>query len=255
VCRSARWRSSWKIPWAGHLPSRQSDLSHKGGRHAHFLIEQSSSRASSGRFSSRSTSAWSWGVTSLSPAKGERMQKAQVKAGDLSGLLSRFALLQSKCWLRTKHDYPLVVIQEAGLDLFLPSWRFTVLQQLKGVGPTWAAILCRKDFSDTLTIEDSCPPTRPDAHTWQSGSISRERGISKAGNARMRTTMVQLSWLWLRHQPQSALARWFHDRTSGSGGRNRRVANIALARKLLVRDDVPLASRRPRGRGPRKLRH
>jgi hypothetical protein len=104
-------------------------------------------------------------VTSLSPAKGERMQKAQVKAGDLSGLLSRFALLQSKCWLRTKHDYPLVVIQEAGLDLFLPSWRFTVLQQLKGVGPTSAAILCRKDFSDTLTIEDSCPPTRPDAHT------------------------------------------------------------------------------------------
>ena len=34
---------------------------------------------------------------------------------------------------------------------------------------------------------------------WQSGSIDREQGVSKAGNPRLRTTMVQLAWLWLRH--------------------------------------------------------
>jgi hypothetical protein len=44
---------------------------------------------------------------------------------------------------------------------------------------------------------------------WQSGSIDRERGVSKAGNPRLRTTMVQLARLWLRHQPDSMLARWF----------------------------------------------
>ena len=47
---------------------------------------------------------------------------------------------------------------------------------------------------------------------WQSGSIDREQGVSKAGNARLRTTLVQLAWLWLRHQPQSALTSWFQER-------------------------------------------
>ena len=46
--------------------------------------------------------------------------------------------------------------------------------------------------------------------------------------------MIQLSWLWLRHQPKSALTLWFHERTKAAGGRNRRVMIVALARKLLV---------------------
>jgi transposase len=69
---------------------------------------------------------------------------------------------------------------------------------------------------------------------WQSGSIAREQGISKAGNPRLRTLMIQLAWLWLRHQPQSALAHWFH--AQGLRGRKtwRKRAIVALARKLLV---------------------
>ena len=58
--------------------------------------------------------------------------------------------------------------------------------------------------------------------------------MSKAGNARVRTTMIQLSWLWLRHQPTSALTLWFHERAKAAGGRNRRVLIVALARKLLI---------------------
>ncbi len=46
---------------------------------------------------------------------------------------------------------------------------------------------------------------------WQSGTVAREQGVSKAGNPRVRTTMIQLSWLWLRHQPKSALTLWFAD--------------------------------------------
>ena len=69
---------------------------------------------------------------------------------------------------------------------------------------------------------------------WQSGSIDREQGVSKAGNARLRTTLIQLAWLWLRHQPQSALSRWFHERVKRDGGRMKKTTIVALARKLLV---------------------
>ena len=63
---------------------------------------------------------------------------------------------------------------------------------------------------------------------------AREQGVSKAGNPRLRTTLLQLAWLWLRHQPQSALARWFHERVRRNGGRLRKSTIVALARKLLV---------------------
>lgn len=69
---------------------------------------------------------------------------------------------------------------------------------------------------------------------WQSGNIDREQGVSKSGNPRLRTTMVQLAWLWLRHQPGSALTHWFHERVAQNSGRLKRATIVALARKLLV---------------------
>ncbi|HEV7284451.1 MAG TPA: transposase, partial [Kaistia sp.] len=69
---------------------------------------------------------------------------------------------------------------------------------------------------------------------WRSGSINREQGISQAGNPRLRTAMIELAWLWLRHQPDSRLARWFHERTGPQGGRMKKIMIAALARKLLV---------------------
>jgi transposase len=49
---------------------------------------------------------------------------------------------------------------------------------------------------------------------WRSGSIDHHQGVSKAGNRRLRTKMLQLAWLWLIHQPQSSLARWYAGRES-----------------------------------------
>jgi transposase len=69
---------------------------------------------------------------------------------------------------------------------------------------------------------------------WKSGKIDREQGVSKAGNPRLRATLIQLSWLWLRHQPQSALALWFEERVRLNGGKLRKPTIVALARKLLV---------------------
>jgi len=72
------------------------------------------------------------------------------------------------------------------------------------------------------------------ATPWRSGSIVREQGVSKAGNPRLRTAMIQLAWLWLRHQPQSALTRWFNARGQRGHKGWRKSAIVALARKLLV---------------------
>jgi hypothetical protein len=64
-------------------------------------------------------------------------------------------------------------------------------------------------------------------------TIDREQGISKAGNRRLRDIMIELAWLWVRHQPDSALSRWFRARVGTERGRIRRIAIVALARKLL----------------------
>jgi Transposase IS116/IS110/IS902 family/Protein of unknown function (DUF2867) len=69
---------------------------------------------------------------------------------------------------------------------------------------------------------------------WQSGSVAREQGVAKAGNPRLRTTLIQLAWLWLHHQPKSALALWFGERVRRNGRRLKKTTIVALARKLLV---------------------
>ena len=69
---------------------------------------------------------------------------------------------------------------------------------------------------------------------WQSGGIDRDQGIAKAGNPRLRKTMIQVAWLWIRHQPGSAISQWFARRVGTARGRVRRIAIVAVARKLLV---------------------
>jgi transposase len=68
---------------------------------------------------------------------------------------------------------------------------------------------------------------------YESGEISRDQGISRAGNDRLQSTMVQLAWGWVQWQPQSALSRWYVARF-GIGKRNRKVGIVALARKLFI---------------------
>jgi transposase len=69
---------------------------------------------------------------------------------------------------------------------------------------------------------------------FNSGNSERDQGISKAGNSRARALATEMSWLWLRHQPDSELSRWFRARVGDQKGRVRRIAIVALARKLMV---------------------
>src|SRR5436305_14613616 len=67
-----------------------------------------------------------WLVTSLSPGKGEKMSKHSITAGDVAGLLKLFADLKRNAMARTGQSYPIITIQEAGLDGF---WLHRALQQ------------------------------------------------------------------------------------------------------------------------------
>jgi transposase len=69
---------------------------------------------------------------------------------------------------------------------------------------------------------------------YDSGTSRREQGISKAGNPRARTLAIELAWLWLRHQPDSELSRWFRQRVGDLKGRIRRITIVAVARKLMI---------------------
>jgi transposase len=69
---------------------------------------------------------------------------------------------------------------------------------------------------------------------YDSDGTRREQGISKAGNGHIRSLIVELAWMWLRYQPDSALSRWFNNRWGPGSSRSRRVGIVALARKLLV---------------------
>lgn len=73
-----------------------------------------------------------------------------------------------------------------------------------------------------------------DGSPYDSGDSRREQGISKAGNPRARTLAIELAWLWLRHQPNSDLSRWFVARVGTAKGKVRKIAITALARKLMV---------------------
>ncbi len=69
---------------------------------------------------------------------------------------------------------------------------------------------------------------------YHSGSMRVDQGISKAGNPRGRRLAIEITWLWVHHQPNSALTKWFGQRVGAATGRVRRIAIVALARKLMV---------------------
>lgn len=132
----------------------------------------------------------------------ERLQKARVRQGGgegALGLVARLMRLKSVGW---QSAWVLV------MEFF-----------------AWRGFRNRRE----LAALSGLTPT-----PYHSGQSEREQGISKAGNRRIRRLMVELAWMWLRHQPDSALSRWFGQRFGGGGKRLRRIGIVALARKLLI---------------------
>jgi len=109
------------------------------------------------------------------------------------------------------------------------------LMRLKALGPAFARKLTNEVFyKDFRNRREVGGYFGLDGSPWRSGKTDHEQGISKAGNRRARHAAVELAWLWLIHQPKSALSLWFHERIAKPSKRIKRVAIVALARKLMV---------------------
>lgn len=115
--------------------------------------------------------------------------------------------------------------------------RVAWLRRLKGVGHIGASRLVLelfwREFGNRRQLA-ACVGLVP--QPYDSGESHVDQGISKQGNRRVRTQLVETAWCWLRYQPDSALARWFTERTQGPAPnrRARRIAIVALARRLVI---------------------
>lgn len=184
------------------------------------------------------------GITGYEPLRKDRRARLEaLRTGDGRPLPERLGaellreverlelLLRQTAGVEAERDADIGAEPAAGAG---PS-PVALLARLKAVGPQIAAVLYHeglyREFANRREVAAyaGLAPT-----PWRSGTIARERGISKAGNRRLRHVMVELAWLWARHQPDSALSRRFRERVGQERGRIRRVAIVALARRLLI---------------------
>ena len=130
------------------------------------------------------------------------MSKQVVRGGDVAELLERFARLREKARARTGKVFPFVVIQEAGLDGF------------------WIDRALQNDGIESHVVDPASIATSRRRRRAKTDGIDGEALVRAllAGNPRLRTTLIQLAWLWLRHQPQSALTLWVEERVRRNGG-------------------------------------
>lgn len=116
-----------------------------------------------------------------------------------------------------------------------PDAMVQLLARVVGVGVETADMLVQEVLSRNL--RDRRAVARYAGVTGspdESGAKRRERGLAKAGNARVRRGLMQLAWRFLRFQKESALAQWYYARTEGAAGKRKTTMIVALARKLLI---------------------
>jgi transposase len=184
------------------------------------------------------------GVYDFQPLRRDRWQRlAALRTGDGRALAPRLVAELARELKRLELVLEMIAALEAERDALVAAPapahphapKIQALARLKGIGAEFATVLVGEVFHrnfDNRRQVASYVGLAPSP--FRSGGLAREQGISKAGNPKARTTMVELAWMWLRHQPESALSRWFQQRVGAARGRLRRIAAAALARKLLV---------------------
>ena len=176
----------------------------------------------------------------LNHAFATRLARGEVRCHDGSALSTELRdRLLRECERLALVQQQLAALEKA-LDQSLPAAvreRVDHLTRLKGVGPIGASRLVLELFwreFDNRRQVGSCTGLVP--QPYDSGDSHTDQGISKQGNRRVRSLLVEMAWYWLRYQPASALAQWFRHRTEGTGPnrRARRIAIVAVARRLVI---------------------
>lgn len=115
------------------------------------------------------------------------------------------------------------------------SERIEQLTCLRGIGEVGARGLALnlywRDFKNRREV-GSC--TGLVGTPYDSGCTRQDQGISKQGDPKVRALLVELAWLWLRYQPESAITKWFKSRTEGQNKRHKRIMIVAVARRLAI---------------------
>lgn len=161
----------------------------------------------------------------------DQMTLPPLLKAELHRELARLELVdQQQKELKAEHTRQL-----AEEDSSPPVAKMKRLLSLKAIGDVGARMLVMELFGwrtfDNRRQLAGCVGLTGTPHN--SGNSEREQGISKAGRPELRGLLVELSWLWLRYQPQSRLSLWYQERF-GTGQRSRKVGIVALARKLLI---------------------
>jgi transposase len=191
---------------------------------------------------------FSQGISDYDPLARDRRQRlGELKTGDGRPLpphlktqvareLDRIELLLNQIKAaEAERDAILAAPKADTQQAASPPAAAKMLLELKSIGPEFASVLWheglyrRFDNRRQLASYAGLAPT-----PWQSGSVDHEQGVSKAGNPRLRAALVELAWLWLQNQPQSALSLWFKQRVAANDGRRKKPTIVAMARKLLV---------------------
>jgi transposase len=187
----------------------------------------------------------SQGITGYQPLRRDRRKRLEaIETGDgrplgahlkaqISRELDRLELLVEQIrQVEAERDALLEAAKATPEDA--PPAPVAMLLELVGLGPEFTSVLWYEGLFKHFDNRRQLAAYAGLAATpWKSGKIDREQGISKAGNPRLRTTLIQLAWLWLRHQPDSELSKWFRQRAA-EDARRKQTFIVALARKLLV---------------------
>jgi transposase len=191
------------------------------------------------------------GVRGFQPARGDWRERLASLRDPLGGalperlareiarecerlhlVLDQFTALTREIEGRMREEaHAHAALQGAGVQINVPAR----LMRLRGIAAIGADTLGREVFwRDFVNRREVASYVGLAPTPARSGASMREQGISKAGNRRARTLILELAWLWLRYQPDSAITRWFTQRTQGARGRMRRILIVAAARRLVV---------------------
>jgi len=160
-----------------------------------------------------------------------RVLPPQLKAEIVRELKRLELVLEMIATVETERD----AILTNPASTYLNAGKIKMLAKLKAIGPEFATTLVGEVFCREFVNRRKLGSyVGLGSSPFRSGSLDRDQGISKAGNPTARSMMIELAWTWLRYQPDSALSIWFRERVGTLKGRPRRIAIVAMARKLLV---------------------
>ncbi len=171
---------------------------------------------------------------------GKRLAQGQVRCHDGSALPAQLQhRLTRECERLALAEQQFATLEKNLIEQLPPvlQERVAHLRKLKAVGPVGAVRMVLELFwreFDNRRQVGACVGLVP--QPYDSGDSRVDQGISKQGNRKVRSLSIELAWLWLRYQPNSAITKWYLRRVHGNekNKRGKRIAIVAVARRLVI---------------------